>query len=436
MAYSVSARVWQLLSGPVSVVLVAARLSPEAQGFYYTFGSIIALQWFIELGLAHAVLAAASHEWAMLEMSADGSVTGSDAARGRLGGLLHFGVTWYGAAAAVFVVVVGMAGFLFFGSSAGTVQVDWRGPWAVAVGLNGMLLATLPVITVLEGCGQVREVSRVRALAGVVSSLVLWAGLASGAGLWALALAAAPLVARDAYLIAVRYRRFLGSAWASRGGSIGAWLRELWPMQWRLAVVSLAAFFAHALFNPVLFRYAGPVAAGRMGMTLQLSSALQMLAGSWVQVRAPLFGVLAARGDFTALDALWRRVVLVSVTVFVAGSTAALALLAVLEAAGVRLAERLLPVPLVALLLLATLWLLIVQAMGTYLRSFKREALVVPATVMGLVAGIAIWQAGKAYGAAGAIGAYLGAAMLIALPWTWYVWRRSRRTWHAEARPG
>ena len=50
---------------PVSVLtifFIARYLSPEEQGYYYTFGSIVALQVFFELGLTGIITQFVAHE--------------------------------------------------------------------------------------------------------------------------------------------------------------------------------------------------------------------------------------------------------------------------------------------------------------------------------------------------------------------------------------
>ncbi len=49
--YGILTRAWQFLAAPVTLLLIASRFSPEQQGFYYTMGSLLALQVFFELGL-------------------------------------------------------------------------------------------------------------------------------------------------------------------------------------------------------------------------------------------------------------------------------------------------------------------------------------------------------------------------------------------------
>ena len=74
--YSLCLRGWQFLAGPVSVVLIGLFFTPETQGFYYTFASLMALQTFFELGFSIVVINVSSHEWLRLRLDEGGRIVG------------------------------------------------------------------------------------------------------------------------------------------------------------------------------------------------------------------------------------------------------------------------------------------------------------------------------------------------------------------------
>ena len=60
-------RMWSLIAGPISLVLIGFYFSPQVQGYYYTFATLLALQVFVELGIGAVIQQFASHEWAKLK---------------------------------------------------------------------------------------------------------------------------------------------------------------------------------------------------------------------------------------------------------------------------------------------------------------------------------------------------------------------------------
>ena len=80
--YALLARGWRVVGGVISLLLIAKFLTPEIQGYYYTFQSLIALQVFVELGLVVVVVSVTSHEWAKLQLDEEGGIAGDPVAGG------------------------------------------------------------------------------------------------------------------------------------------------------------------------------------------------------------------------------------------------------------------------------------------------------------------------------------------------------------------
>src|SRR4051794_33803552 len=142
--YTVLWRAWSALVAPINLLFVTAFLSPVGQGFFYTFGSILALQVLFELGLTQLIIQFTSHERSHLEWAPHGTLTGDVRAKSRLASLLRASVKWYGTAAILVVVVVLPAGFWLFGMRAVETQtVMWRLPWVLFVLLSAISFALL-----------------------------------------------------------------------------------------------------------------------------------------------------------------------------------------------------------------------------------------------------------------------------------------------------
>ena len=54
--FTVLARGWSSLAGLVTILLIAHFLTGAEQGYYYTFGSLVALQMVFELGFSFVIL--------------------------------------------------------------------------------------------------------------------------------------------------------------------------------------------------------------------------------------------------------------------------------------------------------------------------------------------------------------------------------------------
>lgn len=426
-----TARVAQAVAGVVTLLLVATYLSADAQGFYYTFFSLIALQVFIELALFQVIITFSSHEWARLALDAGGSISGDAVALSRLRGLVRFCVKWYFVVSTIFIVAIGGLGWVFL-SGGDNSGISWKGPWIVIVILSAINLWSLPALSLLEGCDQVAGVNRFRAQQSVIANAAQWGVLLLGGDLWAAPAMIAANVMCLLYLACWKYRRFFADVLLHVPTASMQWSTELLPMQWRLAALSLVNYFMYYVFTPVMFHYHGAVLAGQMGMTLQIVTFLSWTAFAWVQSAIPKFGQHVARGDLSGLDVLWTRRVRITLTVYLLGAAFVWVLGCALVLFEHPIAERLLPLGSFAILLTAAFVMLGIQCCAVYLRSFKQEPLVWVGVGGSLLSGSLVWGLGSTFGAAGAAGGYL-MALLTILPFVIYVWRSHKHIVHVQA---
>ena len=114
VGFTVLARFWSSAAGVVTVALIARFLSPAEQGYYYTFGSLVAMQMIFELGFSFVILQLASHERAQLSISSKYEISGDTIAHARLASVVQKSVRWYSAAAVLMAATLLPVGFYFF----------------------------------------------------------------------------------------------------------------------------------------------------------------------------------------------------------------------------------------------------------------------------------------------------------------------------------
>ena len=179
-----------------------------------------------------------------------------------------------------------------------------------------------------------------------------------------------------------------------------SWWGEIWPMQWRMAVSSGAAYFIFQLFNPVLFQYHGSVVAGQMGMTLTAANAL--LAGSMTLLHAktPEFGKRIAVCDWEGLDRLFYQVTRHALTLALIGTAVGVCAIWILQEY-FTIGRRFIPAWQAALLFGNVCFQILSGAFANYLRAHKQEPLVRMTLCSSLLQGGVTWYMGKHYASMG-----------------------------------
>lgn len=424
VAYAIAARGWQVVAGPVTMLLIARLFPKELQGYFYTFGSVLSLQMFFELGLQTVLVNLIAHEWVHLQLNLDGSITGDEAAGSRLASLVHFTNRWYGVCAGLFVVIAGLSGFYFFRNR--ETDISWQGQWWCLVIITGMSLRMVPRIALLEGCHQVKTVNAARFWQGVAGNVAVWIALVCGLGLWTAVVSGAVRLVWETWLSEVRFGFLRRSILRLSGPHRLAWMTEIWPLQWRIAVQGIGFWGATSLFTPVMFHYHGSVVAGQMGMTWTLISAIQAAGGAWLSTRAPRFAELVARREFATLDRLLFKLGLVSVSFIAISACCVILALSSLNEFAPRLSDRLLPVAPTVVFFCGVLVFQLLVPQAYNIRAHRIEPFYLLATVIYSLVGLCVWYWGAEAGPLGAAWAYFLILAILYAPLHTWVWLRVR----------
>jgi hypothetical protein len=431
VGFTVLARGWTIVSGAVTILLIARFLSPAEQGYYYTFSSLVALQTVFELGFSFVVLQLAAHESAQLEINPNGEITGNEAAHSRLASILQKSVRWYSVAAVLMAAVLIVAGFHFFAAHRqASGPVAWKLPWICVVLAAIFTFQMDQVFSFLEGCGFVPSVARLRLAQAIAGTALAWLAFLQHHGLFAPgAIIAGQAIAGFGLLFSKRH--LLVPLLRRRPGThIVGWRSEIWPFQWRIAVSSICVYLIFPLFSPVLFAYRGAAEAGRMGMSLNIANALGAVAYAWINTKASPFGNMIARRDFSMLDRVFFRALVQSGTLLLGGEAIILFVLFLIEQHIPRLASRMLPIPLFALLMFTVFLNHVASSEAAYLRAHKREPFLIMATLGGILTGISTLVTARLWGATGVVIGYFFCGGIFYLAGGTYIFVRLRRRWH------
>ena len=369
------ARLWSLIAGPVSILLITKRLSLVEQGYYYTFISMLSLTLLLELGLYFVILQFASHQMTALYWEG-GILVGDPVAKARLAAVLRKAILWYSSVAGLILLVIVPGGWFFFSrnSTDAGIDVEWRLPWVLLVTASAISILMSPITSIIEGCGLVAIVTRVRMLQGMAMGISLWIGLICGLKLFAASMAGVAAATVTIFWLVFKMRRFVVDLIHFRSNAVQlSWKQEVLPLQWRTAVTAISAYFTFQLFNPVIFAYKGPVEAGKVGMTLNLISVVGAVSLSWMSTKAAPFGKLVASRQWEKLDTIFGKTLRQSIAAYILGCLMLQLVVAVLRHYGSPICDRMLGFLPMAVFMLAQGFNQTVSCFRTYVNAHMAD---------------------------------------------------------------
>lgn len=437
IAYSSGARIVQGVAGVGSVFFISTFLTGVEQGFYFTFGSILSMQVFFEMGLTGIMTQFVAHEASHLNII-NSRYEGDNRYISRLASIVHFCVKWYFIIAFVLFVFLLATGNIFF-SKYGSEHtgVSWQVPWLLVCLGTAIKFFQAPFTAIFNGLGYVKEMSRIIFLQQLIIPMFTWVGLIFNFKLY---------VSGVAYLISViiwnvyvyRYQldKIVTNLWSVIVTERVSYLKEIFPYQWRIALSWISGYFIFQLFNPVLFAVEGPKVAGQMGMTLQALNALQAISLSWLNTKVPFYSKLIALKNYFDLDRLFNKTLKQMVFICSLMIICFLCLIIILKESEFKIGdsvigERFLDLFPLIMMIIPVFLQQFVSSWATYLRCHKREPFLINSICCALATGCSTLLLGKLYGVYGVTIGYCIISCLF-FPWGYYIYYTKKREWHGR----
>jgi hypothetical protein len=420
--YGMAGRLWLVLTGPITVIVLATHLTPFTQGYFFTFISLAAARTMAELGLGQVIIV----KMAQLSGAANGGIVELSP---RSAGFVRFTAKWFAGAGFIVGALLCLGGTLLLAANDGLPRSEWLPQWIALGVLSGFEVALSGLLFPLEGAGHVRSVYFCRMIRSFVNSLVLWVAILADLHLWSISIALACSLVWMAYFLLTRAALVVE---ALRPGATVAkvdWQSEVLPAQWRLALSSLAEYLSFYTIVPLTYVIHGAVVAGQLGVTWQIAAAISAIAGAIVSTRFQEFSRLAGARSFRQLDGLLVSTSLVTMSICLLGALAFAVCVFLLERSGLPIADRLLPLNDVLILMAGMLIWHSNLTLVSYLRAHGGDPFL-PASLSGAVLLFVVnLTLGRWFGPEGLLSGYalMGACFMV--PLGLYLLLRLRRSY-------
>lgn len=419
----------------ISVILVIKYLSGVEQGFYYTFGSIVAIQVFFELGLNGIITQYVAHEVSHLKWGADNSLEGDQKYLSRLSSILHFSIKWYLIFSLVLIITLIIIGLIFFSRyNLSDESVSWVIPWILLATATSINLLVSPVVAFIQGLGKVKEIAKIQFFQQLFRLCLVWVGLVAGAKLYVLGSGSLIAAFTIIILVTLKYCRVLKGIWFIPITESVHYRTEIFPYQWKIALSWISGYLIFQLFNPVLFATEGAVVAGQMGITLAALNGILSFSFAWMTTKVPMFSGLIAQKEYDLLDQIFNKTLIQSSIINFASLFAlGLVIFSIryfnIKIDGKLLGNRFLAYWPMIFMMIPVLLNHIVGSWATYLRCHKREPFLINSITGGVLCLLSTLILGHYSGVQGVTSGYLIISILM-FPWSYYIFKTKKSEWH------
>lgn len=375
-------QLWRIISGPIVLLLIPLYLSPDIQGYWYTFISLAALAIFADMGFSTILLQFSAHEYAHLKLERTRKILiGDKKYLVRLATLWHFAMRWSVTVAFLVFPIILFVGYLFLMQK--ETKVAWFIPWIIYGLTSVIVFINSMVLSFIEGCNKVGEVQKIRFLVSVVTVTTTIILLISGAELFSLAIAQFVGTTTCTAFIIIKYRVLLSQLNKISKDEFYPWKNEILPLLWRYAISWISGYFIFQVFTPIAFHYYGAVEAGKIGLTIAICTAIFGISNVWMTIITPKINILIAHKDYKILDVIFKRHLLLSILTYILGIIILLFVLKFMNHI-FPLIDRIVSFPSLVIISVAWLFQLIINSFAVYMRAHKEEPLFILSFLSGL----------------------------------------------------
>lgn len=437
IAYSSGARVIQGFTGIATIFFIAFFLTDVEQGFYFTFGSIVALQIFFELGLTSIMTQYVAHEAAHLELKENRFYQGEEKYKSRLASLIRFCLRWYAILAVIILLFLYVIGISYFNKYSGnqTETVNWEWPWILICIGTSIKFFESPLTSILTGLGFIKEMNKIFFWQQLIIPTSTWIGFLCGLKLYVIGIGY--LLSTIVWFVYVFHKKLhviIFNLLKEKISDRVEYLKEIFPYQWRIALSWISGYFVFQFFTPVLFATEGAVVAGQMGMTLQALNAIQGIALCWLNTKVPIYSKFIALKDYTQLDCLFNKTT--KQTVLVSGCLLILFVMFIhllqltqISFNGNTVASRFLNGWPLFMMATPVFFQQFVNSWATYLRCHKKEPLLTYSVTNAILCTFSILYIGRFFGLYGLTTSYCIIEIGM-FPWVYWLYHSYKKKWH------
>ena len=373
LQYVLSSRIISFLVQPVIIFLISKKFNSTEQGYFYTIGSLVTISIFFELGLGVVLTNYASHLFSKIKWDERDRIIGDRSDLTRFFQFFRKAIYYY---LIVFILYAGcllLYSYLNFYKKA---DFHYSRDLILVVIFSGLNLLHIPFMSIIEGCGKIKEVQFIRFLQAIGGQVLICLSLLVNLKMEAIFLEYFLYFSSFTIWLLWKFRGLFFQLLEFKGEGNQTefnWKKEIFPFQFQVSLSWLAAYFLGYLFVPIAYAFMGPVIAGQLGMTMKLTTYIFNVSIAWVNVQSPKYAQYLSLGKNVQLNKLVGKTLFDSMLVAISIAILMIAGIFFLQILQIEFSKRVLPLMLFASIACTNVINVYNHNLSSYLRAFRTE---------------------------------------------------------------
>ncbi len=306
--YSLAAKLITLVMQFITLLLIIWKISPEIQGYYYTFQAIVALQTIAELGLGTIAIPMIGNFWSKINIKGN-KLIGKIQIIESLKNIIDYLIKWYFKGGLLLGSIIFIFGYIFIWSNNQNLYIEWKLQWFFLCLFTTINFILTPSWIVPEGCEYTNKIYGFRLIQSILSNSLCIIGIMFGLELWSLVLMSLATCLISLYIRLYYFHSLFYSLKKTPNSNINTGnISDVKKIQIKFAISWISGYFSSSALVPLVFYFKGSIEAGRVGMTASIGTAIISLVTAWVSPNLVKFGILLGNKKIKDAQNLLRKI--------------------------------------------------------------------------------------------------------------------------------
>ena len=303
-------QIWTCISGLLIVLLVPSFLTEEQQGYWFLFGSLVALYTFADSGFFNIIMQFTAHEFAFLNLIKTNALEGPDEHIKKISSFFRFSLKWVCTVSAIAHPIIVMVGFIYFVRD-GVVQT-YLMPWIIYSTGYLIFFINVAILSFLEGLNVIDIVQKIKLLMSVINTSIIVLLLVFHFNIFALSVG---MLASSSFIfifILVKFNSIFKQLLKEGKKYNHKWEKEVLPLFIKYAISTATLLFTLYIYTPIMHLYHGAVYSGKVGLSFNIINAIFVTSNIWIYTVTPTLNMYIEKKNWKALDKLFYKRVLLA----------------------------------------------------------------------------------------------------------------------------